>query len=76
MTRTDSNGAYVTDEVLDLLSRTLIYDPQKRISAKDALLHPYFKSLNTNAYDSINDFDFYLYLIDNKRYESNLSEGD
>ena len=76
LSRNHSKGAYATDNVLDLLSRTLVYDPKKRISAKDALLHPYFKSLNTNAYDNINDFDFYLYLIDSKRDESKLSEGD
>ena len=56
MSRNHSNGAYATDNVLDLLSRTLVYDPTKRISAKDALLHPYFKSLNTNASVSIKDF--------------------
>jgi len=30
---------------LDLLQRMLEYDPQKRISAEAALLHPYFKDL-------------------------------
>ena len=28
---------------LDLLEQMLIYDPAKRISAKKALLHPYFE---------------------------------
>lgn len=35
----DKNG-------LDLLDRMLIYDPAKRISAKQALQHPYFDDLD------------------------------
>ena len=31
---------------LDLLEKMLIYDPAKRISAKKALLHPYFDDLD------------------------------
>jgi len=31
---------------LDLLSKMLIYEPSKRISARDALRHPYFDDLN------------------------------
>jgi cyclin-dependent kinase 1 len=37
----DQNG-------LDLLDLTLIYDPAKRISAKQALQHPYFDDLDKN----------------------------
>ena len=29
---------------LDLLARMLTYDPEKRISARDALKHPYFSA--------------------------------
>ena len=34
----------------DLLQRMLLYDPDKRISCKDALNHPYFNNnyLNNN----------------------------
>ena len=64
MTRTHSYSTYATDEVLDLLSRILVYDPKTRISAKDALLHPYFKSLNKNAFVRITDF--YQYLMQSK----------
>ena len=31
---------------LDLLDQMLVYDPAKRISAKKALLHPYFDDLD------------------------------
>lgn len=30
---------------LDLLQKMLIYEPGKRISAKQALLHPYFRDI-------------------------------
>ena len=34
---------------LDLLEKMLIYDPAERISAKKALLHPYFDDLDKNT---------------------------
>lgn len=34
---------YITEAGLDLLQRLLTYDPQKRITAEEALEHPYFK---------------------------------
>eukprot|EP00940_MAST-03C_sp_MAST-3C-sp2_P001786 g1786.t1 len=36
-------------QALDLLSKFFIYDPAKRISAKDALNHPYFKLMPTST---------------------------
>lgn len=33
-----------SDDALDLLERMFIYDPQRRITALDALKHPYFKN--------------------------------
>lgn len=31
---------------LDLLKKMLVYEPSARISAKEALEHPYFESIN------------------------------
>lgn len=33
---------YITESGLDLLSRLLTYDPEQRITAEEALEHPYF----------------------------------
>ena len=38
-----AGGSYLTSVGFNLLSRMLLYDPAKRISAKDALAHPYFE---------------------------------
>jgi serine/threonine protein kinase len=42
----DEEWKNISVEVKDLISRMLVYDPEKRISAKDALKHKWF-SLNT-----------------------------
>jgi cyclin-dependent kinase len=34
------------DDGIDLLKKMLVYDPEKRISTRRALAHPYFNSLN------------------------------
>lgn len=39
----------LSDAGIDLLLKCLVYDPAKRISAKVALLHPYFTTLDKNA---------------------------
>merc|ERR1719397_722749 len=39
----------VDSKALDLLEQMLVYDPSKRLSAKRALLHPYFDSLDKQA---------------------------
>jgi len=48
---------------LDLLKRILVYDPKKRISAEYARLHPYFKSVNEDAYENIEMYDEYLTMM-------------
>jgi len=39
----------VDSMALNLLDQMLIYDPSKRLSAKRALLHPYFDDLDKMA---------------------------
>merc|ERR1719432_387725 len=39
----------VDNKALDLLEQMLVYDPSKRLSAKRALLHPYFDTLEKEA---------------------------
>ena len=39
------NKHLVSDEMIDLLEKMLVYDKEKRITAKEALEHPYFQPL-------------------------------
>ena len=39
----ESNGSLATKEAVDLTLKLLTFDPISRISAKDALEHPFFK---------------------------------
>ncbi|KAI9202324.1 casein kinase II [Polychytrium aggregatum] len=41
----DSNCSRVTDEGLDLLESLLRYDHQERLTAKEAMAHPFFKEM-------------------------------
>ena len=38
---------------VDLMLKMMAYDPAKRISAKDALNHPYFDDLDKDAVDKL-----------------------
>ena len=43
--KTVCNDGYVTDDAIDLLAKMLVVEHTKRIMAKDAMNHPYFKDL-------------------------------
>jgi hypothetical protein len=56
--RTIDNEAFATDLALDLLDRILVYDHYDgRITASQALLHPFFRSLNRDASKTIEDYN-------------------
>jgi len=38
-----TGGVYLSDEGIDLLEQMFIYDPSKRITAAEALNHPWFE---------------------------------
>jgi len=38
-----SRFPFLSEKGLDLMSKLLTYDPKKRITAEEALKHPYFK---------------------------------
>ena len=49
-------GTYLSETGFDLLSQLLCYNPAKRISAADALRHPYFES-DDNEHEEDDDED-------------------
>lgn len=59
-------------EALDLMQKLLTYDPEIRLSASEALTHPFFKDLHdpndemTSEALSYFDFEFENYSLDKK----------
>lgn len=53
LTSTMKKAAQVTDNAIDLISKMLEYDPQRRISAAEALVHPYFSELPPPKHPSL-----------------------
>lgn len=54
----ERNKYLVNAEAIDLLSKLLMYDPEKRITAKEALLHPYFKQFNSSDNNQTTQISF------------------
>ncbi|KAK2949722.1 putative Mitogen-activated protein kinase [Blattamonas nauphoetae] len=44
----------IPDDAIDLISKMIVFDPSKRITAAEALAHPYFDSLDLEAPPAIN----------------------
>ena len=44
----DKRWINASSEVKDLISKLLVYDPKKRLTAKEALEHPWFQKTNSN----------------------------
>lgn len=59
---------------LDLLTKMLVYDPAKRISAKQALLHPYFNDLKLST--TITSFPFSEEIKSTNNDNNNLSSSE
>jgi hypothetical protein len=53
--RLDSDG-------IDLVSKFLLYEARKRISARDAMRHPYFDSLGPGVHNLL-DGEFYFWVV-------------
>lgn len=45
---TDVNMKFATPEALDFIDHLLVYDHQNRLTAKEAMAHPYFDEVRTN----------------------------
>lgn len=62
----------IESDALDLMRKLLCYDPAQRLSAEQALEHPYFKELHqkenepANAYIEYFEFEFEQYTLDRK----------
>lgn len=62
----------IEPDALDLLKKLLVYDPDERLSAAEALAHPYFKELHCEEEEpshepiSYFDFEFEQYTLDKK----------
>lgn len=48
------NEKFCTNDALDLINKTLVFDHSKRISAEEALLHPFFTEV-IKEYKEINE---------------------
>ena len=59
------NQAYATRDAIDLLSKLLMYDHKLRITAREALMHPYFKHN-----------DLFRHFIDHHQLDNYTSPAD
>ena len=45
----DEDGAALDDEALDLVTRMLDYNPRRRLTAREALAHPFFDAVRARV---------------------------
>jgi len=61
-----------SDEFIDLISKILVYDPEKRLSSYEIMIHPYFKNFNgTNFVNSLYCHDKLLNIDPYNYYKQN-----
>lgn len=48
----------ISSDGVDLLHQMLVYDPSKRINARDALQHCYFKNLDKTTLPTLPEIKF------------------
>jgi len=53
---TEKNASLVSDDAIDLLDKCLRYDHQARITAHEAMLHPYFEPVRPSSSSSSSSF--------------------
>lgn len=56
-------------EALDLLSRLLVFNPDKRLSVEDAIRHPYLAAFHNAADEPTLTRPIHISIDDNKRYK-------
>jgi len=65
---------------VDLLQQMLVFDPEKRITVEQALVHPYLANLHSEEDEptgkpvSLFDFEFELYSLEATEYKELIYE--
>jgi mitogen-activated protein kinase 15 len=56
-------------DALDLMSRLLVFNPEKRLSVQEAIRHPYLAQFHNSADEPILSAPIHISIDDNKRYK-------
>ena len=74
--RTMDNEEYATDMALDLLDRLLVYDHEHRLTARQALHHPYLRGYSRVAMSSIDAFNEKVHSMKDRGRASYVSRNN